>query len=147
MTMTDTVTISGTIAPSTPAAEIGAEVWINNTCVINCEHVDSAISFEHALDDSDGEHELRVVMKHKQLSHTQIDQDGHIVQDAVLTLSDVAFDDIQLGQLLSDLSVYSHDFNGTQTQSQYRFYGDMGCNSTVSLKFSTPVYLWLLSVM
>jgi hypothetical protein len=145
--MTDTVTISGTIVPSTPAAAIGAEVWINNTCVINCEHVDRAITFEHPLDDSDGEHELRVVMKHKQAAHTQLDQDGQIVQDAVLTLSDVAFDDIQLGQLLSDLSVYSHDFNGSQSTGTHRFYGDMGCNGTMSLKFTTPVYLWLLEKM
>jgi hypothetical protein len=145
--MTDTVTISGTIVPSTPAAKIGAEVWVNNTCVINCEHVDSAIMFEHALDDSDGEHELRVVMKHKQLSHTRLDEHGNIMQDAVLTLSDVAFDDIQLGQILSDLSVYSHDFNGTQNLDTHRFYGDIGCNGTVSLKFSTPLYLWLLEKM
>jgi hypothetical protein len=145
--MTDTVTISGTIVPSTPAAKIGAEVWVNNTCVINCEHVDSAIMFEHSLDDSDGEHELRVVMKHKQLSHTQLDQNNNIVQDAVLTVSDVAFDGIQLGQVLWDLSSYSHDFNGTQTQSQHRFYGDMGCNGTVSMKFTTPLYLWLLEKM
>jgi hypothetical protein len=145
--MTNTVTISGTISPSASAAKIGAEVWVNNTCVINCEHVDSAIMFEHTLDDVDGEHELRIVMKHKQAAHTQLDQDGQIVQDAVLTLSDVAFDDIQLGQLLSDLSVYSHDFNGTQSQSQHRFYGDMGCNGTVSLKFTTPLYLWMLENM
>jgi len=145
--MTDTVIISGTITPSTPAAEIGAEVWINNTCVINCEHVDSAILFEHTLDDSESEHELRIVMKHKQLSHTQIDQEGQIVQDAVLTVSDVAFDGIQLAQILSDLSIYTHDFNGTQSQSQHRFYGDMGCNGTVSLRFSTPLYLWMLEHM
>ena len=147
MTMTDTVIISGTITPSTPAAEIGAEVWVNNTCVINCEHVDGAIMFEHTLDDVDGEHELRIVMKHKQLSHTQLDQDNNIVQDAVLTVSDVAFDDIQLGQILSDLSVYTHDFNGTQAQFRDQFYGDMGCNGTVSLKFTTPLYLWMLEHM
>ena len=145
--MTDIVTISGTITPSTPAAAIGAEVWVNNTCVINCEHVDSAIMFEHTLDDVDGEHELRIVMKHKQAAHTQLDQDNNIVQDAVLTVSDVAFDDIQLGQILWDSSSYSHDFYGTQTQSQHRVYGDMGCNGTVSLKFSTPLYLWLLEKM
>jgi hypothetical protein len=145
--MTDTVTISGTISPSTPTAEIGVEVWVNNICVINVEHVDHAVIFEHDIADDDAEHEFRIVMKHKQLSHTQLDQDNNIVQDAVLTVSDIAFDDIPLEQILSDLSVYTHDFNGTQAQSQHRFYGDMGCNGTVSLKFTTPLYLWMLEHM
>jgi predicted ATP-binding protein involved in virulence len=145
--MTNTVTISGTISPSTPAAEIGVEVWVDNTCVINVEHVDHTVIFKHDIADDDAEHEFRIVMKHKQLSHTQLDQDNNIVQDAMLTVSDIAFDDIQLGQILSDLSVYTHDFNGTQPQFQDKFYGDMGCNGTVSLKFTTPLYLWMLEHM
>jgi hypothetical protein len=145
--MTDTVTISGTISPSTPAAEIGAEVWVNNTCVINCEHVDSAILFEHALNDSDGEHELRIVMKHKQAAHTQLDEQGNIVQDAVLTVSDLEFDSIDIMQITTERAEYCHDFNGSQPTGVHRFYGDMGCNGTVSMKFTTPVYLWLLENM
>lgn len=145
--MTDTVVVSGTISPSTPAAEIGAEVWINNTCVIKCEHVDSAILFEHALNDIDSEHELRIVMKYKQAAHTQIDDQGNIVQDAVLTVSDLEFDNVNIMQIMTERSEYSHDFNGSQNPGTHRFYGDMGCNGTVSLKFSTPVYLWLLENM
>jgi hypothetical protein len=142
--MTDTVTISGTISPSTSAATIGAEVWIGQHCVINSEHVDSTIVFEHALDDSDGEHELRIVMKHKQASHTLLDEQGNIVQDAVLTVSDLKFDGIDVMQIATERSEYCHDFNGTQNSGMHRFYGDIGCNGTVSMKFTTPVYLWLL---
>lgn len=145
--MTDTVIISGTISPSAPAAAIGAEVWIDNTCVINCEHVDSAISFEHALDDSDGKHELRIVMKHKQAAHTRLDEHGNIVQDAVLTVSDLEFDNINIMQVSTEQAEYVHNFNGSQPDGIHRFYGDMGCNGTVSMKFSTPVYLWLLENM
>jgi len=145
--MIDSVVISGVITPSTPAAKIGAEVWINNTCVINCEHVDSAISFEHTLSDNDGEHELRIVMKHKQAAHTQLDEQGNIVQDAVLTLSDLEFDNLNVMQIVTERAEYCHDFNGSQSLGTHRCYGDMGCNGTVSLKFSTPVYLWLLEHM
>jgi hypothetical protein len=145
--MTDTVIISGTITPSTPAAVIGAEVWINNTCVINCEHVDSAILFEHTLDDSDGEHELRIVMKHKQAAHTRVDEQGNILQDAVLTVSDLEFDSIDIMQISTEQAKYLHNFNGSQPDGVHRFYGDMGCNGTVSMKFTTPVYLWLLENM
>jgi hypothetical protein len=145
--MTDTVIISGTITPSTPAAAIGAEVWINNTCVINSEHVDSAIMFEHTLDDSDGEHELRIVMKHKQATHTSLDDQGNIIQDAVLTVSDLEFDSINIMQISAERAEYCHDFNGSKPTGTYSFYNDMGCNGTVSLKFTTPVYLWLLENM
>jgi precorrin-2 methylase len=145
--MTDCVVVSGVISPTSCAAAIGAEVWIDQHCVINCEHVDSAISFEHTLDDSDGEHELRIVMKHKQAAHTQLDEQGNIVQDAVLTVADLEFDGINIMQISTERAEYSHDFNGSQPAGVHRFYGDMGCNGTVSLKFTTPVYLWLLENM
>ena len=145
--MTDTVVISGAIAPSSCDAVIGAEVWVDQHCVINYEHVNSTILFEHTLDDCEGEHELRIVMKHKQVSHTQLDNQGAIVQDAVLTVSDLTFDGIDIMQAVTELSEYSHDFNGSQSLGTHRFYGDMGCNGTVSMKFTTPVYLWLLENM
>jgi len=145
--MTDTIVISGAIAPSAGDAVIGAEVWIDQHCVVNCEHVSSAILFEHSLDDSDGKHELRVVMKHKQAAHTRLDDQGNIVQDAVLTVSDLEFDGIDIMRIAVDQAEYCHDFNGSQSLGTHRFYGDMGCNGTVSLKFTTPSYLWLLEHM
>ena len=145
--MSDSVVISGVITPSACGAAIGAEVWIDQQCVINYEHVDSVISFEHSINDSDGEHELRIVMKHKQSTHTRLDDQGNIVQDAVLTVSDLEFDSIDIMQLTTDRAEYCHDFNGSQPAGTHRFYGDMGCNGTMSLKFTTPVYLWLLENM
>jgi hypothetical protein len=86
-------------------------------------------------------------MKHKQAAHTQLDEQGNIVQDAVLTLSDLEFDRLNVMQIVAEQSNYSHNFNGSQPDGIHRFYGDMGCNGTVSLKFTTPVYLWLLENM
>lgn len=145
--MSDTVKISGTVTPSNPSAELGVEIWVDNTCVIDIKHIDGAVDFEHDITDDEGRHALHFVLKHKQPSHTQIDQDGNIVQDAVLSISNVAFDGIPLEQTLYKLSSYTHDFNGSQALSQHRFYGDMGCNGTVSLHFTTPLYLWLLENM
>jgi hypothetical protein len=142
--MTEPIVVSGAIAPSSCGIAIGAEVWIDQHCVINCEHVDSTILFEHSLDDNDGEHELRIVMKHKQAAHTRLDDQGNIVQDAVLTVSDLKFDSINIMQIAVDHAKYFHDFNGSQPAGTHRFYGDMGCNGTVILKFTTPAYIWLL---
>lgn len=142
--MTDPAVVSGVITSTYCSAAIGVEVWVDQLCVINCEHVDSAILFEHTLDNNDGEHELRIVMKHKQAAHTRLDEQGNIVQDAVLTVSDLEFDGINIMHIAVDQAEYSHDFNGSQSLGTHRFYGNMGCNGTVSLKFTTPVYLWLL---
>jgi hypothetical protein len=96
------------------------------------------------MPDADAEHELRFVLKNKTAEHTKIDQDGNIVKDSWLTVSDLSFDEIQLGHIGTELAVYTHDFNGTGNQTQEKFYGTLGCNGSVSLKFTTPIYLWLL---
>jgi hypothetical protein len=76
--------------------------------------------------------------------HTKVDEQGNIVQDAVLKIDGVKFDDIEIDQLLSEQAVYQHDFNGNGPQVQEKFYGAMGCCGRVTLQFESPVYLWLL---
>jgi hypothetical protein len=87
-------------------------------------------------------------MKDKISDHTQIDLDGNIISDTRLVITNLAFDDINLGQLITEHAVYTHDQNAQlPTPVQDKFYSEMGCNGTVSLKFTTPVYLWLLEHM
>jgi hypothetical protein len=83
-------------------------------------------------------------MANKMLDHTRVDSDGNIVADSRLTVSDLEFDEILLDQLFFDLATYTHSTNGLGPETQNKFYGEMGCNGTVELKFTTPVYLWLL---
>ena len=99
------------------------------------------------LDEDEVDHELRFVMKNKTQEHTTVDEQGSIVKDARLTISNVTFDEILLEQIFFEQAVYTHDFNGTQAEITDKFYGEMGCNGTVSLKFFSPVYLWLLETM
>jgi hypothetical protein len=49
--------------------------------------------------------------------------------------------------VLLNKAVYTHDFNGSQPPVDDKFFGDLGCNGTVSLKFTAPTYLWLLENM
>jgi hypothetical protein len=145
--MTNTTTISGFIDSSDKKIPLGTEVWIDNICVINVEHVDRIVHFLHEISDNDGEHELRIVMKHKTADHTEVNETGEIVRDAMLSISDIKFDEIELGQVFLEKTTYAHDFNGSQALIEDKFFGDMGCNGTVSLKFTTPTYLWLLENM
>jgi hypothetical protein len=145
--MSDFTTITGSIDSSDQKIPLGTEVWIDHTCVVNVEHVDRVICFSHQLPDDDGEHELRIVMKHKTADHTDVDDSGEIVRDAVLSISDIKFNDIELGYTFLEKTVYTHDFNGSGNSIDDRFFGNMGCNGTLSLKFSTPVHLWMLDNM
>jgi hypothetical protein len=145
--MVSTTLISCSINTTNAAANLGIEIWLNDQQILNQDHVTESIEFKYDLPDDDAEHELRLVMKNKTIEHTKVDDQGAIVADACLIVSDLAFDEIELKQIFVDQSVYTHDFNGTQAETQTKFYGEMGCNGTVSLRFNTPIYLWLLEHM
>ena len=100
------------------------------------------------LEDADDEsHVLTFVLSGKLPEHTQITEQGEIISDVTVRIQDIAFDDIEIDQIVSELAEYHHDFNGTQPSIVDRFYGEMGCNGTVRLQFTTPIYLWLLENM
>jgi len=116
--MTNTITISCILNTTNPASELGFEAWVNDQKFIDIDHVQSEQAISMEIADDDGDHELRFVLKNKTDKHTQIDEDGNIVSDATLTLKDLAFDEIKLGYILTELAVYTHDFNGTKTQQK-----------------------------
>lgn len=145
--MTTSVKISVTIGTTDNSAGLGAEIWLDNQKIFDKENVVGNHEFVYELSDNDAEHELCFVMKNKTVEHTKIDNAGNIVKDACITVSNLTFEEILLGHTLTENAVYTHDFNGVSAEIQDKFYGIMGCNGRVSLKFSTPMYLWLLENM
>lgn len=145
--MTDTVAITCRVDTTDAKAELGFEAWVDNTKFFDTDHVEKPQSIFIEIDDAEAEHELRFVLKNKTTEHTRIDEAGNILSDARLIIADLAFDGIALGQLVTQHAVYTHDFNGAQEATEQKFYAEMGCNGVVSLKFTTPVYMWLLEHM
>ena len=145
--MTDQIQLACTVSSTDPTAKIGLEIWINNTQIYNTEHVADPINFVHEFADTDGEHQLRFVMKNKTHDHTKIDETGNILSDCRICIEKLSFDEINLQQIFIEQAVYEHDFNGTADLVKDQFYGEMGCNGTLTLAFTTPVYLWLLENM
>ena len=128
-------------------AQIGLEIWLDNTQLFDTEHLDLPQKFTWEVDDSNADHELRFIMKNKIFDHTTVDSQGNIVKDARIIIKNLSFDGIMLGQIAIDCAEYTHNFNDTQPKTTTKFYGEMGCNGTVNLKFTTPIYLWLLEHM
>ena len=129
------------------SALLGFEAWIDDCKFFDIDHVSGPQKIVMELADDEADHDLKLVLKNKTVEHTQIDEAGNIVTDARLTITDITFDEIALGQLVTDHAVYTHDFNGAQEATEQKFYAEMGCNGVVSLKFTTPVYMWLLEHM
>ena len=143
----DTIKFNCVVGSTNFAVPLGLEIWLDQHKLFDQDHIDQDYNIEHEISDDDGDHELRFVLKHKQSDHTQVDADGNILSDALLSITDMRFDEINCDYLISTLVKYHHDYNGSQDPVVDKFYGSMGCNGTVSLKFSTPIYLWLLENM
>ena len=143
----DKVKIAFDIASTSLACPFNVEVWVDQSKLLTLDHVLDCVHFEHELSDDDGEHELRIVLQGKLPEHTKIDEQGNIISDATLQISNVVIDDLDVDKLFLEKCVYTHNFNGTQSEIVDTFHGIAGCNGTISFKFNTPVYLWLLENM
>lgn len=129
------------------SAELGIRIYLDQNLIHENFHVKESYNFSHKISDDDGEHELVYELFGKKPTHTSINEAGEIIKDAMLVIKNVEFDGISVSQILSLVSQYQHDFNGTQPPVSTRFYSDLGCNGKVTMKFTTPVYLWLLENM
>jgi len=143
----DKITITFDLTSSDYAAALGFEVLLDDVSLLSIDHVNEPTPVSLEILDNEGEHEFKFVMKNKTPEHTVIGADGNITSDAVLSIANIAFDDIELGQVFVKQNVYHHDFNGARAPIEDKFFGTMGCNGHVSLGFTTPIYLWLLENM
>jgi hypothetical protein len=142
--MTTNLIISCRVGTTDASAPLGLEVWVDAQQFVNIDHVQGPQDLVIELPDDEANHELRFVMKNKTVEHTLVDDNNNIIKDASLSITDVAFDEIKLGHMLTELAVYTHNYNDTAGRVFDKFYGTLGCNGTVSLKFTTPLYIWLL---
>jgi hypothetical protein len=145
--MSNTTTISCNIGTTDSTAKLGIEIWLNDQKLLDLDHVQETLNFCHEISDEDQDYVLKFQLKNKTSAHTEIDSENRIVKDACVTVTNLQFDDIPMGQVFFELAVYEHDYNGTGTLTQEKFYGQMGCNGTASLAFNTPIYMWLLEHM
>lgn len=124
------------------------EVKLNNKTKFKKILSTESESIKFEFDDTDDSKQvLEIIMSGKLPEHTVLDSAEHIIKDRLIKINNVSLDEIALGQLFLDQAIYLHDFNGTTEKIQDKFFGIMGCNGTVRLEFSSPVYMWLLENM
>lgn len=136
------------ISTTDAAAKLGVEVWLDDVCVYQTDHVTETHHFRHDInDDEEITRRLKIIMTGKMSDHTQIDSDGNIVKDVMLGIHNITMDDINIDHTFCKIATYDHDFNGTGAKLTHKFFGHMGCNGVVTFEFATPGYIWLLENM
>ena len=142
-----TVRLSCKVEPTDPSVPLKFQLRLDDQTLFEIAHVDQPSTVEIHIPDDEGSHCLSFCMSGKTADHTKLDSSNNIVQDACIKISNITFDDIDIVALLPNLAVYHHDFNGSGEPVEHKFYEVMGCNGSVDLEFSTPIYLWLLEQM
>ena len=143
----ETITVKFDLSTSNYAASPDAlsfSAVYQNQVLADIASVEGKQTIQFELELEDGDQELQFIMKNKTVEHTQVDDNGNIIADLFLTITDMQIDNIDLEFNFQDNCVYHHDFNGTQDPVEDSFHGTMGCNGTVIFKFSVPFYIWLL---
>jgi hypothetical protein len=130
---------------------LGIELWIDKAKFFDSLIAPGTHHVQHEFEVEDGNHSFKIKFKNKNKNksneHTKINEDGSIISDALINISNICLDEIKIDQLLYEKAEYVHSTNGIETIAVHPFYGNFGCNGHVQLKFSTPVYLWLLENM
>jgi hypothetical protein len=142
-----TVKLSCIVEPTDPAKPLNFGIYLDHQSLFQLSPVTRPTPVKVEIPDDTAQHVLSFRMSGKTADHTQLDINGDRVQDSCLKISQISFDDIDITNLLPQTAVYHHDFNGTGAPTQDHFYELMGCNGSVDLAFTTPVYLWLLENM
>jgi len=143
-----TAQISLQTQASCDAPEIQLVFWFDGEQIHERPLTQEPQQFRYEFPDlDDQEHCFEIEMRGKLPEHTRVDPDGNILSDVTAEICSVALDDIELGHMFSKQAVYHHDHNGTTDAVQDGFFGVMGCNGRVTLRFHSPVYLWLLENM
>jgi hypothetical protein len=143
----DRIKISLDVTNASEYHNMGIELWIDQTRFFDNTISPGRHHVIHEFECADGEHWFKIVLKNKTHENTRIDEQGNIATDALINISNVCLDEIDIDNMMHNLADYVHDGNGSQTIAVHDFFGDLGCNGQVQLRFSAPLYLWLLENM
>jgi hypothetical protein len=136
------------LVATSPGGHIALQIRLDGQVIFDSHDTLNHYVIEHEFADVvDVSHVLEIEMMGKLPSDTKINSQGQILLDSSIAIENIAFDEISLGQLVTDLATYTHNFNGSQDTVQDKFFGSLGCNGIVKIEFSSPIYLWMLENM
>jgi hypothetical protein len=144
------VGISGTYWDKKPQYRISFNDQVLKEGAIVSES-DTVEQFEFDIDYSSEHSTLKIELLNKESSDTiETNDKTGIVKDMLLNIVDVEIDDIKLGQVLFEQSVYTPNttvmWQGLETTTLKKCM-NLGWNGAWTLTWSNPFYIWLLENM
>ena len=119
-------------------------LYHNEQVVYSCKHVLEPIDISVVLNHGDEDQTLIWEMSGKLPEHTQLSDNGIILNDAALITNNFRLDNFELNDKLNKHCIYYHNHNGTTEITSNTYDNYMGCNGSVVFKFSSPAYVWIL---
>ena len=125
--------------------DIVLEVFLDQDKIFHSTAQTAIQTVIHDIIDDPAKHELKLVMSGKNRKHTTLDGNGNILKDIFFKIDRLEFEELDMQEVfcLGHRSRHRHSFNSTQPEFDDEFYGEIGCNGTVTMPFETPIYLWL----
>lgn len=147
MTDTDRIALGVALEPTDTERPLGITVRLDGRELYTTTALTARTVLHHWLSDQEAEHCFEIELHGKDEAHAHLDSSGEFEYDSCVRITGIELDDIDVMSQFQTLAQYQHNFNGTGTAVTERCYGVMGCNGTVTLTFTTPIYLWLLENM
>jgi hypothetical protein len=136
------------LAATSDCTDISIAVYFNDLLLSNSTASLTPQTIIYEIDDTPNNHALSIIMTGKNHTHTIVGQDEKIVEDTCFKINKLEFDELDMTEIFCQgKQCYTHSFNSDGPELLDEFYGIIGCNGTVKIEFSTPVYLWLLDYL
>jgi hypothetical protein len=138
------------ILVNAPKLPLNLTVLLDDTAIFETKTDQPEYKISHDISNDKAEHSLKFIMSGKTDNHTIYDNNSEIVKTAQISICDISFDNTNVSDLFlstSNLITYTHNHNGYTSEIVESLKSTMGCNGVAELKFSTPVYLWILNYM
>lgn len=126
------------------------KIWINDELIEDLEvtekkddREDRFVEFSRRL--PDGEHQLVIQYLDKEMPDTRVDENGNILEDTLLNIDEIEIDEIELGYLAYEKSVFYPDrTNRPDLPESMTQIKNLGYNGRWTIKFEVPTYIWFL---
>lgn len=118
-------------------------VMINDHEIYNGE-IEEKTTIKSQLELGEGEHQIKLILSGKTIHDTITDgPGGDIINDVLLNVHDIRFDDISVDKNIWSNSVYQP--NNTDAPIELvKNCVNLGWNGVWLFSFETPIYIWLL---
>lgn len=144
-----TETLKFTLDTSDSACPYQIKLVVNGDVQWSTDHLKGKETVGFTFDNEvEQEFTVELHIDGKTLDFTTVDEQGNIVKDSLVSITNFTLGDIDITQVIFDNSEYIHSFNNPEVPSSvHKFFGDVGCNGFITFKFTAPSYLWLLEHM